>query len=63
MIAAASSGSFGLPDEYVGILPSEREVYPEWFDVDNAEDCENVPDAVNTGKPRDLCSDVSDAVS
>lgn len=37
----------------------EREVFPEWFEVDNADDCDKVPESVNTGRPRELCGDVS----
>ena len=40
-------------------LPGEREIFPEWFEVDEADQCDDVPDSVNTGKPRDLCGDVS----
>ena len=37
----------------------EREILPEWFEAENPEDCEDVPETVNTGRPRDLCGDVS----
>ncbi len=39
------------------MLPDEREIFPEWFEVDDPDQCDNVPDAVNTGRPRDLCGD------
>ena len=40
-------------------VPTEKEVYPEWFRVDDADDCDQVPDEVRTGKPRDVCDEVS----
>ena len=42
------------------MLPDEREIYPEWFQVEEADECDDVPESVNTGKPRDLCTDVSE---
>ncbi len=39
-------------------LPDEREIFPEWFEAEEADDCDQVPDVVNTGRPRDLCGDV-----
>jgi hypothetical protein len=41
------------------ILPDEREIYPEWFEVDDREQCSEVPSEVKTGRPKDLCGDVS----
>ena len=37
----------------------EREIYPEWFEADSADQCDDVPDNVNTGRIRDVCGDVS----
>ena len=37
----------------------EREIYPEWFVVDTADQCDDVPENVNTGRIRDVCGDVS----
>ena len=36
----------------------EREIYPEWFEVDKADQCDDVPENVNTGRIRDVCGDV-----
>ena len=36
----------------------EREIYPEWFVVDTADQCDDVPENVNTGRIRDVCGDV-----
>lgn len=35
----------------------EREIYPEWFVVDTADQCDDVPENVNTGRIRDVCGD------
>jgi len=35
----------------------EREIYPEWFEVDKADQCDDVPENVNTGRIRDVCGD------
>merc|ERR1739848_201338 len=35
----------------------EREIYPEWFEADSADQCDDVPENVNTGRIRDVCGD------
>ncbi|TRY68402.1 hypothetical protein TCAL_10230 [Tigriopus californicus] len=53
-------GSHGFRPGFHGFgVPTEREVYPEWFDVSDPDDCDKVPESVNTGKPRDLCQDAN----
>ena len=53
------SGLFHSSSPSSTFLPNEREIFPEWFEADEAEDCEAVPETVNTGRPMDLCGNVS----
>ncbi len=52
-------GFFPSSSPSSALLPDEREIFPEWFEAEEPEDCERVPETVNTGRPRDLCGDVS----